>query len=696
MWGDTTEDSLGGVLERRRRASFVGREAELELVQSVLDGAGPRLALLSVHGPAGIGKSSLLARMADRGRDCDAHVVHLDGQQVPPRIDEVQAALDRHIELPDHGATSGNDGRRLLLLVDGYERLTPVDAWLRDEWLPRLPASSLVVLASREPLDPAWRADPGWRDLLRVVTLRNLEPSECVDYLDRFGVSGHDRERVVEVSHGHPLALALMTDAAVRGGALEADPLGPDLVRTLLERFFDSVPDDAQRRVLGAAALTRVTTEPVLRDVVGDDAHQAFEWLCGLSFVEPLAEGLSLHDLARDVLEADLRWRDPATYREVFRGVRDHICRAVTSRRGAEQRRAIHDLKYLFRVVPGVLSPVDWESWGSGQPERAEPGDRDAVLDLVALHEGDEAARIAASWWDVQPAAFTVIREGTTISGVIALIDLTEAPPAVRDADPGARSAWEHAHRAAPPRPGERVTQTRIIVDRAEHQRPSATLNLVPVLTLQRYLQMPELAWDFLTLADPDQWDEYFAIADLPRVAEGDFHVGEHRFGLFAHDFRAVPVGALITLWTERALAQDDLVGQPPATEATDVLVLSHTEFKQAVRQGLQDLRRPEQLGRNVLCRTRLVKEAAGYEAHPDASIVESLLVDGVDSLRRDPRDAKRLRAIEQTYLAATPSQEVAAEVLGLPSSTYRRHLSQGLDRIVAWLWDQEVYGSAR
>jgi hypothetical protein len=33
--------------------------------------------------------------------------------------------------------------------------------------------------------------------------------------------------------------------------------------------------------------------------------------------------------------------------------------------------------------------------------------------------------------------------------------------------------------------------------------------------------------------------------------------------------------------------------------------------------------------------------------------------------------------------------------VLGLPFSTYRRHLSQGIQRIVAWLWDHEVYGSS-
>ena len=35
----------------------------------------------------------------------------------------------------------------------------------------------------------------------------------------------------------------------------------------------------------------------------------------------------------------------------------------------------------------------------------------------------------------------------------------------------------------------------------------------------------------------------------------------------------------------------------------------------------------------------------------------------------------------------------VAARDLGLPFSTYRRHLTQGMDRVVAWLWDQEIYG---
>ena len=143
------------------------------------------------------------------------------------------------------------------------------------------------------------------------------------------------------------------------------------------------------------------------------------------------------------------------------------------------------------------------------------------------------------------------------VGGFLALLDLTRASAEDLAADPGARAAWDYAQRHAPPRPAETVTQSRFIIDREAYQGPSPTLNATPILTMQRYLGTPNLAWDFLTLAEPERWDAYFAAADLPRAVGADFWVGGRRYGLFAHDFRRVPVGALLERVTERALAQD-------------------------------------------------------------------------------------------------------------------------------------------
>jgi hypothetical protein len=39
------------------------------------------------------------------------------------------------------------------------------------------------------------------------------------------------------------------------------------------------------------------------------------------------------------------------------------------------------------------------------------------------------------------------------------------------------------------------------------------------------------------------------------------------------------------------------------------------------------------------------------------------------------------------------PTQDAAAELLSLPSSTFRRHLTRGPERVVDWLRQRELHG---
>jgi AAA ATPase domain len=688
--------TLGDLLASRRRRRFVGRAAEIELVRSALESAEPPFSVLHLHGPAGIGKSRLLDVLAGLAADAGASVVRLDGRDLAPSPAAMLEALRQELEVPDgQGAILGPSATaRVVLLLDTYEQLAPLDDWVRTGLLPRLPATALTVVAGRAPPGPAWRADPAWRELLRVVSLRNLSPQESRQYLHACGVDPARHDQLVEVAHGHPLGLSLLADVVVRGGEAAADPLTPDLVGTLLRRFVEVVPDGRHRRALEVCAVARVTTEALLREALGsEDAHEPFAWLRELPFIEAGPDGVCPHELARDALAADLRWRDLDGYKRVFRAVRAHIQRRLRSSRGQEQQRAISDAKYLFRRLPGISSPVDWGTWGHHYPEPARPEDREPILDLVLGWEGAASAAIAARWWRRQPEGFFVIRgQDGAVDGFLALLDLTRASAQDLGADPGARAAWDHATRQAPPRPGETVTQSRFVIDRTAYQGPSPTLNATPILTIQRYLHTPKLAWDFLTLAEPERWDAYFAAADLPRAVGADFVVGGRRYGLFAHDFRRVPVDDLLTLVTERILAQE-LTPSPPTVQPP-LLVLSQPEFDQAARQALRDLRRPDLLARNPLLRTRLVRDRSGDE-EPSAPVLEALVCAAVETLGEHPRDDKLLRAVERTYVRPAATQERAAAALGLPFSTYRRHLTRGVDRVVAWLWDQEVYGGA-
>ncbi|MET9312538.1 hypothetical protein ABZX12_11970 [Kribbella sp. NPDC003505] len=335
------------------------------------------------------------------------------------------------------------------------------------------------------------------------------------------------------------------------------------------------------------------------------------------------------------------------------------------------------------------MSPVEWGSWGEYYPQPARPEDAGAILELVRVWEGRQSADIAARWLDRQPDGFFVIRnhEGENL-GMLAILELSRASLDDVNADPGARAAWGFAHGSAPPRRGEALTLCRFVIDRHNYQGPSATLNATPILTLQKQLSTPNLSWDFLALAEPDKWNAYFAAADLPRAEGADFTVGERDYGLFAHDFRKVSVDAWTALWAERALTQD--VDSAPREHTQPLLVLSHPDFETAVRQGFKDLRRPDLLARNPLLRTRLI---ADRTAAAGAAGLESVLREAAATLAHHPRDDKLLRAVDRTYLRPAATQEAAAAALGLPFSTYRRHLTQGMNRIISVLWDQEVYG---
>ncbi|WAM15015.1 AAA family ATPase [Rhodococcus sp. JS3073] len=71
---------LGDVLNSRRRRTFVGRRVERELVRAGLESADPQLSVLFLHGPGGIGKTTLLGEFAEVAAETGASVARLDGR----------------------------------------------------------------------------------------------------------------------------------------------------------------------------------------------------------------------------------------------------------------------------------------------------------------------------------------------------------------------------------------------------------------------------------------------------------------------------------------------------------------------------------------------------------------------------------------------------------------------------------------
>jgi DNA-directed RNA polymerase specialized sigma24 family protein len=113
--------------------------------------------------------------------------------------------------------------------------------------------------------------------------------------------------------------------------------------------------------------------------------------------------------------------------------------------------------------------------------------------------------------------------------------------------------------------------------------------------------------------------------------------------------------------------------------------------FDQAVREALRSWRRPDLLSVNPLTRSRMVVASDPHGDRIDA--LRTVLKSALDDLGQDPRQRKSHRALVATYLGGAPTQEAAAERLGLPFSTYRRHLNRGLEVLSSVLWQRETRG---
>src|SRR3954467_1549147 len=227
---------LADVLDEARRRTFVGRAAELCRFDDAVSGRSARRVFL-VHGVGGIGKSTLLEEFRRQARAAGRPVALVDGREVDPSPEAVREALGRAL----NGTRSPTAP---VLLVDHYENLTPVDPWVRGDLLPGLPSDGVLVLAGRDVPDPAWRRIPGWRELGAVLPLDCLDETESREFLDRAGVPHALHESLVQLSRGHPLALALLADlpADQEPPAELAD--APDLVSVLLEGVLSQTPSE--------------------------------------------------------------------------------------------------------------------------------------------------------------------------------------------------------------------------------------------------------------------------------------------------------------------------------------------------------------------------------------------------------------------------------------------------------------------
>ncbi|MEU3516890.1 ATP-binding protein [Streptomyces sp. NPDC006654] len=676
--------NLANRLRAVRNATFVGRSLELDRFRAALGGAEAAGPVFYVHGPGGVGKSALLRRFMDEAQQGGRDIVWVDGRQLDPSPAGFEAEAGRV-----------RTARNAVLFVDGFEHCQGLEGWLRDRFLPALRDDALVVLAGRLPPSAEWLCDLAWNGLLEVLPLDVLDRPTAAALLERRGMAPAQREAVLAFAGGHPLALSLAASVSLSDSAnTNSWAPGPEVIAALVSALVGELPSRKHWLALETAAHVLTTTEPLLSAVLGDDqaAADMFRWLRELPFSEYGKQGLFLHDLVGEVLDHDFRWRDPESYERMHVHTGRYLLQRVQSAPEAEAMRAVRALTYLKRYGPMEPYFKKIEREGDAYEDVLRPDDHEQAVRMTLETEGEHSAAIVRFWLQEQPSAFRMYRSAQTGELLAFMLWLRLTDPDVGSAlDPVVAHAWAGAAEMGPLLPGQHMLMSRMMIYPGGYGEISNVGHLMQLRICGDWIRSRGIAWSFIVTPDAELWGPLMHHLGHEELFKIPWERGRTFTG-FGCDWRVTP----LDIWFSRT-QPGALVESPHALEAGGAVppkAMSKAEFETAVRQALKDLHRPDVLRDNPLFSSRSAARFDWASQKTPAEGLRRTLMSAMGELQRDPKSVKLHRALTATYLGQAATQEMAAERLGLPFSTYRRHLGEGHKRLCELLWNWELGGA--
>lgn len=689
-------------LSEHQAKTFVGRVAELQLFRQVLHARQPSFQVLAVLGPPGCGKTTLLKRFVAECETIGVSHRLMDARSIDPIQTAFVRALRLVLDLADDeemGSTLSQRGR-FILMIDNYDRLYPLHDWLCDTILPQLPASTIVVVASREPLPDIWRSDPAWRNLVQAVTLHNFSPEETRAYLSLRAVPDDEHERLIQFSRGHPLALSLAADLYDQPSTFSFNPRSaPDVMQTLVRRFVGDVTDPKRRKALEASAIVRVSTEAVLAAMLEqEDLRSEYEWLCTLSFIDFSPNGIYPHDLVRDALTWDLLWRDPHRYEELRRRARDFYLPLLSHPDQDIQGEALADYLFLHRNHEALRPFLNRHGNEALLPktEPATPTDYPEMLALVEHHEGEPSGKWLDHWLRHQPEGAWVIRGNNgQIEAFTLIVRLDHSSEESVCQDPFTRALWDYLQGNQLLQPGDTATVSRFVIDAEAYQGITPHIASLALFLLHHCLTVPNLKFTFNILSCPERWEPFATASGFFRpMSDLRLEINNRDFGVFMQDWRYESP----RMWLERIAPEhhqkkDVRVMTTPDVPDDHQLLTQRNEFASAVRHALKNFHVPDVLAKNPLINSALIVSNVGGAANSEhkTRALQNAITDVIEFLGTVPKRKRYYHALRYTYLEPRGSQEQVAEWLDLPFSTYRGHLRNGVDVVTDILWQKDV-----
>ncbi|WP_437959416.1 AAA family ATPase [Sorangium sp. So ce119] len=688
LWKPRRSSTLYEREEERQQTLFVGRKPEIALLQHAMRGHGASVFYL--YGPGGIGKTSLLQAFAAEARLRSVTTTRIDARDLEPKLPAVLAALDGAAL----SAAEDEPGAvRRMVQLDTYEHLRLIEPLVRREVLRRVRGGTILVIAGRLPPSAEWRSLSLWGSAILPIALRNLNHAETTEYLGRRGIRDHALATMLAFSHGHPLALALIADAWRHKPDMPFSPTSAtDTISALYEYFVRGVSEPERRAALEVAAVLHTTSEAMLGTMLECDPSNLFIWLRELNFMEIGSRGVFPHDLAREVILADLRWRNPERLAGLALRAQRHYVSLMSTRTDTDPAQAFADFSFVVGHNPRLRMMMSHPD-DNLMPDDLRDGDESTLCAAVLRHEGATSLRCLQHWLEYQPSAFKVVRSeaGSAVAFAANIrLDLTTAQQ--RSCDPVVLAAWDYGIRLLGGPPRGPLSYGRFVMACDTYQDLSPALAICWQFGAVQFF-LPGFTLSFARLRDAQKWEQLVTFSGAHFVPELRHIVDGRAYEVTLQDQRGLSPTDWLKSMNERTAMGDWRQQTPVRPDQPSLSALSREDFVLRVRDALRMLHDPIALAENPLIHSHAVRARVthGATSRERASALRLLLLEKIEALRGTRRGDAWYRVLHAAYLQPVGKHESAADELGMSYSTFRRRLDEASRHLVSVLWEREL-----
>lgn len=421
------------------------RVTELSFLEQILDNQSAQI--IGLYGIAGVGKSTLVDKFVRRHSNIclrfDCHLIHPTPKAFSQSLQNQVNSRSDNLKSIRECIVPGT-----ILVLDQFESFHRLEFWLQQEFMPVMAGHLKLLLSGRRHPDNQWVLNPPTNMPFRCLKLTGLSFTAAIDYLQHQGHSTAVALKINQFANGHPLALKLASSAILEQSDLQLNQIPPNnVIHTLFDYFCEEIKTPLLRQALEATSIVRRMSESLLSAMLNIDeasSSEVYQQLAKLDFIEEKKDGLSLHDVIKNVVSSNLKARRSVKYCEY----RSCACNVLLNEmKTASVDQLWHytaDILYLVdsKIIRRAFYPPNDHREYRVVP--AKDADKQAVMDIIALHEPQKTIELYSNWWKWHVETFRCVKNHLSeIVGFYCLIRPDQVSIQRLQADP-ITAAWYH------------------------------------------------------------------------------------------------------------------------------------------------------------------------------------------------------------------------------------------------------------